>query len=124
MMRALIVAVATVVAATACADDGQPRPDGSPTATSPGPSPSPTGQDDQAVIGTLSYIDQPFEQPEQQTPRLVVVELPGGQPRTLTDDALTGTAWSPAGDRVVYIGRPASAERPAQEQLVVADVTR
>lgn len=122
MMRALTVAIATVLTATACADGGQPRPDGAPRATSPGPSPSPTGQDDQAANGTLAYIDQPFEESEHQTPRLVVVELPEGQPRTVAHDALTGTAWSPAGDRIVYIGRPASPERPAQEHLLVADV--
>lgn len=122
-----IVAVA-VVAVTACT--AQPEPDGTPTASptptvtspAPSPSPSPTGEDDTAAIGTLAYVDRTFEQAEEDTPRLVVVDVPDGQGRAIAEGALTGTVWSPAGDRLAYIGRPASPEGPIAEQLVVADV--
>lgn len=92
-----------------------------PSPTSPSPDASPTDEEG-AAIGTLAYVDRAFGQADEDSSRVVVVELPDGEPRALAEDAMTGTAWSPTGDRILYIGRPVSADPPGQEQLVVVDV--
>lgn len=125
MLRTLATVATAALLATACTGDDQPQPepDESPerTATpspivSP-PAPSPTGEDE-VSLGTLAYIDRPFGQDDEDTSRLVIVELPGGEPRVVAEDALTDVRWSPSGDRVVYIGRPEAPEEPAQEELL------
>lgn len=129
MLRTLATVATAALLATACTGDDQPQPEPdespdrtatpSPTAspTASPPAPSPTGEEE-ASLGTLVYIDRAFGQDDEDTPRLVVVDLPDGEPRVLAEDALTGATWSPSGDRVVYIGRPDAPEEPAQEELL------
>lgn len=139
MLRTLAAISASALLAAGCTGEAPPDPVTSPTTASASPTgtptppdgtatasptagPSPAPSDDEAAIGTLAWVDRTYGQDDDQVPRLVVLDVPDGEQRELNPRALTGTAWSPSGDRVAVIGRPQAAEGPGQEELRVVDV--